>query len=226
MAELLIEAHGITKHYDGDTARVDVLSGVDFSMAPGELVGIYGTSGAGKSTLLHIFGGIDTPSAGSVKFMGNDIALMKDEERARMRNRHIGFIFQFYHLLSEFSALENVMIPCLIAGQSKAQARTQAERALEKVDLVPRAAHRRAELSGGEQQRVAIARAAVMKPQLICADEPTGNLDRHTGKKVWEHILGLNRETGIGMIVVSHNHELLDQMPKIYELKDGMLHGA
>jgi len=146
VAELLIEAQGITKYYDGDTARVDVLSGCDFSMAPGELVGIYGASGAGKSTLLHIFGGIDTPSAGSVKFMGKDIARMKDEERARMRNRHIGFIFQFYHLLSEFSALENVMIPCLIGGATKTQARAQAQSALEKVDLAHRAAHRRAEL--------------------------------------------------------------------------------
>jgi lipoprotein-releasing system ATP-binding protein len=149
---------------------------------------------------------------------------MKDAQLAAMRNASIGFVFQFYHLLSEFTAVENVMIPCLIAGEKRARARERGAAALERVGLADRADHRPAEMSGGEQQRVAIARAAVMKPDLILADEPTGNLDRHTGNRVWEYLLRLNREEGIGMVVVSHNHELLNDMPVVYELKDGTLH--
>ncbi len=219
-----LTATALCKRYDGGPQSVEVLSGVDFDMEPGELVGIYGASGAGKSTLLHILGGLDRPTAGAVSFMGSNLAEMGEGELALMRNRKIGFVFQFYHLLSEFTAVENVMIPCLIGGERRKDARESALAALDRVGLAHRAGHRPGELSGGEQQRVAVARAVVMKPELICADEPTGNLDRHTGNRVWEYLLQLQQETGVGMIVVSHNHELLEQVPRLVELRDGELH--
>lgn len=224
--EMLLKAEGIAKRYDGGAQAVDVLVSVDLSMRDGDLVGIYGASGAGKSTLLHVVGGLDVPTQGSVALMGYPLDAMKEKDAARLRNRHIGFVFQFYHLLSEFTAVENVMIPCLIAGKRRQEARDMGLDALDRMGLVHRAAHRPAELSGGEQQRVAIARASVMRPKLILADEPTGNLDRHTGNRVWEYLLQLNRDHGIGMIVVSHNHELLADIPTIYELKDGTLVGS
>jgi len=222
---MLLEAKDVHKTYDGAAQSIEVLRGASLQIEDRSLTGIYGASGAGKSTLLHILGGLDIPSRGQVSFMGDDIYAMGENSLARMRNRSIGFVFQFYHLLSEFSAVENVMIPCMIAGESRTHAKRLSIEALEKVGLEHRAAHRPAELSGGEQQRVAIARAAVMKPKLILADEPTGNLDRETGERVWEYLLQLNRNDGIGMVVVSHNHELLDQLPYVLELKDGRFGG-
>lgn len=219
----LIEAKDLSKSYDGGAQTVDVLCGVDFEMQEGQVVGIYGASGAGKSTLLHILGGLDRPTSGHIRLMGKDLSKLRDTELAKMRNSSVGFVFQFYHLLSEFTALENVMIPCLIAGEKKKNAVERCLNSLELMGLADRANHRPAELSGGEQQRVALARAAVMRPRLILADEPTGNLDRHTGKRVWEYLLNLSRESGIGLIVVSHNQELLGEMSTIYELKDGVL---
>lgn len=220
----LVKAKGLYKRYDGGAQSVEVLKGVDFEMAEGEVIGIYGASGVGKSTLLHVLGGLDMPTSGSIWLTGRDISGMGDRELARMRNRVVGFVFQFYHLLSEFTAAENVMIPCLIAGEGKDEARRRSLEVLEMVGLAERAGHRPAELSGGEQQRVALARAAVMRPKLILADEPTGNLDRHTGKRVWDYLLRLSGDSGIGMVVVSHNHDLLQQMPKTLELRDGTLH--
>ncbi len=224
MSEPLLISRGLFKRYDGGAQSVEVLKGVDFQMDRGALVGVYGASGAGKSTLLHILGGLDVPTAGTVELMGKDVARMSEPELARMRNRRVGFVFQFYHLLSEFAAVENIMIPCLVAGVGKQRARELSRAALERVGLSDRANHRPAELSGGEQQRVAIARAAVMEPDLILADEPTGNLDRHTGKRVWEYLLRLREEAGVGMVVVSHNHDLLKDISIVHELKDGTLH--
>jgi lipoprotein-releasing system ATP-binding protein len=219
----LVEANGVFKSYDGAAQPVEVLRGIDFSMAEGELIGVYGASGAGKSTLLHVLGGLDEPDEGDVRLMGRGLTGMTDADLAKTRNESVGFVFQFYHLLGEFSALENVMLPCLIAGGRKAEARKRAREALDHMGLLHRAAHRPAELSGGEQQRVAIARAAVMRPKVILADEPTGNLDRATGERVWEYLLQLNSDSGMGMIVVSHNHDLLGQIETLIELKDGKL---
>lgn len=220
---LIVQAQNVHKSYDGDTEAVEVLRGVDFSMNEGELVGIYGASGAGKSTLLHILGSIDVPTEGTVTLFGNDVAAMGDVQRAGLRNTHVGFVFQFYHLLPEFTALENVMIPCMIAGREPKEANERAAEALEGMGLSHRANHRPAEMSGGEQQRAAIARAAVLRPRLILADEPTGNLDRETGNKVWEYLLRLTKDEGMAMIVVSHNHDLLGDVPLVYELKDGAI---
>lgn len=219
----LIEANGVFKSYDGASQPVDVLRGIDFAMEERELIGVYGTSGAGKSTLLHVLGGLDKPNEGEVSLMGRGLTGMDDAELAKTRNESVGFVFQFYHLLGEFSALENVMLPCLIAGKRRTEARNLAWQALEHMGLAHRAAHRPAELSGGEQQRVAIARAAVMRPKVIFADEPTGNLDRATGERVWEYLLQLNSDSGMGMIVVSHNNDLLGQIETLFELKDGKL---
>ena len=219
----LISAKYLCKSYNGGANAVDVLKGVDFEMSAGGIIGIYGASGAGKSTLLHVLGGLDLPTSGSLKIMGKDIGRLSDTELAKIRNSSIGFIFQFYHLLSEFTAVENVMIPCLIAGEKKKKARERSLEVLDMVGLSHRAAHRPAELSGGEQQRVALARAVVMSPKLILADEPTGNLDRHTGKRVWEYLLNLSLKAEIAMVVVSHNQELLDDITVKYELKDGCL---
>lgn len=220
---MIVEAKNVHKSYDGETEAVEVLRGVDFSMNEGELVGIYGASGTGKSTLLHILGSIDVPTQGTVALFGNDVAAMGDAQRAGLRNTHVGFVFQFYHLLPEFTALENVMIPCMIAGRQPKEAHECAAEALEKMGLSHRASHRPAEMSGGERQRAAIARAAVLRPKLILADEPTGNLDRETGNKVWEYLLRLTKDEGMAMIVVSHNHDLLGDVPLVYELKDGAI---
>jgi lipoprotein-releasing system ATP-binding protein len=219
----LLEAQDIHKRYDSGAQAVEVLRGVNISIDEGALVGVYGASGAGKSTLLHVLGGLDQPTEGSIAFMGQELSGMREGELARVRNVNLGFVFQFYHLLGEFTAVENVMIPCMIAGDRKGKAKRRSLEALERVGLAHRSLHRPAELSGGEQQRVAIARAAVMQPRLILADEPTGNLDRETGERVWDYLLKLNRDSGIGMIVVSHNHELLGDVSKLYELKDGKI---
>jgi lipoprotein-releasing system ATP-binding protein len=221
---MLLSAHDLKKRYNGGGASVDVLKGVDFEMDSKNLLGIYGASGTGKSTLLHILGGLDRPSGGEVKFEGQDLNEMSEPELAGFRNRSIGFVFQFYHLLPEFTALENAMMPCLIAGVKRREARQMALKALNEVGLDHRASHRPCELSGGEQQRVALARAAVMQPKLILADEPTGNLDRETGERVFDYLIKLNRDDGIAMLIVSHNQELLRMLPRKLLLKDGKLH--
>ncbi|OGQ22614.1 MAG: hypothetical protein A3I05_04660 [Deltaproteobacteria bacterium RIFCSPLOWO2_02_FULL_44_10] len=221
----LLTTHQVSKRYDEGRAAVGVLKEINFSLAERECVGIFGVSGAGKSTFLHLLGGLDTPTSGKVFFEGQDLFSLNDEERARFRNTTVGFVFQFYHLLSEFSALENVMIPCLIAGNSRSQAEEKAQEALAAVGLTDRFHHRPGELSGGEQQRVAIARAVVMRPRVILADEPTGNLDEQTGKKIWDYLLRLAHE-GMALVVVSHNQELLRSLPRHLELKEGSLHEA
>ncbi len=200
-----------------------VLRGLDFELEEGESVGIFGASGTGKSTLLHILGGLDRPTEGRVAAAGLDLGTMTDDELARFRNREVGFVFQFYHLLPEFTALENAMLPSLIAGVGNSEARARASEALEAVGLSERLSHRPAMLSGGEQQRVAIARSAVMKPRVIFADEPTGNLDRETGRRVWEYLMELNREKGVALVAVTHNRDLIDGFTRSLELRDGKL---
>jgi lipoprotein-releasing system ATP-binding protein len=218
-----VDARGLVKEYSDGPRSVRVLSGVDFSVAAGETVAIVGESGVGKSTLLHILGGLDRPTAGTVLIGGIDIAAQSDRELARFRNRAIGFVFQFHHLLPDFSAIENVMMPCLIAGESPAGARERAETVLARVGLAHRLTHRPGELSGGEQQRVAVARAVVMRPELVLADEPTGNLDPDTGDEIERLLLDLNREAGTTCIVVTHSPRLAEAMDRRFRLTHGHL---
>lgn len=219
----LLESHGVTKIYADMAEPVEVLKGVDFMLNEGQIAGILGASGSGKSTLLHVLGGLDSPTSGNVLVSGSPLGEMTDDELADFRNRKVGFVFQFYHLLPEFTAIENAMLPVMIAGKSKREAKKAAGEALEAMGLSKRVDHRPAMLSGGEQQRVALARAAVLRPPLILADEPTGNLDRESGEQIWEYLLGLNRQAGIAIVIVTHNRELMNSISTIYELKDGRL---
>ncbi len=204
---------------------LSVLKDVDLSLGVGEMVTIIGASGAGKSTLLHCLGTLDLPTSGSILFDGVDVVALSPPELARFRNRTIGFVFQFHHLLPEFSAVENVMMPALVARMSMREAREKAEAMLESVRMSHRLKHRPGELSGGEQQRVAIARALVMQPKLLLADEPTGNLDTRTSEQIHELLFQLNSQHRITMLVVTHNMDLARQMPRKIRMADGRLIG-
>ena len=216
--EKLIEARGIVKNFD-----VPVLQGIDLEITSESRLVIEGASGAGKSTLLHILGGLDPPTEGSVLFRGNEIYSQKDRELSRLRNESIGFIFQFHHLLPEFDVVENVMMPLLVRDVGRREARKRAEAILEKVGLQDRRRHRPTELSGGEQQRVAVARAVVGEPQVLFADEPTGNLDRENGDKVFELILDRTRQRPMALVIVTHNEGLARQIPTRLRIADGRL---
>lgn len=222
MSEPLIEAVGLCKSY-GDDRRIEVLRELDFVVAPGETVSIVGQSGVGKSTLLHVLGALDHPDAGSVRFGGVDIFALNERDQASFRNREVGFIFQFHHLLPDFNALENVMMPLLIAGSGAAEAEGRALTLLEEVGLGDRLVHKPGELSGGEQQRVAVARAVAHAPRAILADEPTGNLDPRTSAEVHELLLRLNRERGASLVIVTHNLELAGLTDRILRLENGQL---
>ncbi|MBI4126553.1 MAG: ABC transporter ATP-binding protein [Deltaproteobacteria bacterium] len=219
----LVHAHDIRKRYVDGPVPVEVLRSVSLTVEEGDIVGICGASGSGKSTLLHLLGGLDRATAGEVFFDGLPLSHRTDEELAHLRNRSIGFVFQFYHLLTECTALENVMLPCLIAGVNRGEATTRATEVLVEMGLSDRAGHHPALLSGGEQQRVAIARAIVMRPRLLLADEPTRNLDRATGESVWTLLTDLSERHRMTMVVVSHNRDLLRTLPRVLELKDGRL---
>jgi lipoprotein-releasing system ATP-binding protein len=219
----LIEARNIKRSYTDTAETVHVLNGIDFSLEKGDLVGIFGASGAGKSTFLHILGGLDSATEGEVLFNGKRLNGMNERDISNFRNKMVGFVFQFYHLMPEFTARENVMMPALISGTSKKDAAKKADEALDAVGLTHRAEHMPSMLSGGEQQRVAMARAAVQAPPMILADEPTGNLDRETGTKVWEYLLSLNKKKGMALVVVTHNRDLVRDLKKTYEIKDGRL---
>jgi lipoprotein-releasing system ATP-binding protein len=220
----LIDARELRKSFpQGGGGRLEVLKGIDLAVEAGESLAVVGPSGAGKSTLLHILGALDRPTGGSFHFDGAAVFDQADPELARFRNQHVGFVFQFHHLLPEFTALENVMMPARIAGVSTAEAADRARRLLVSVGLGERLDHRPGELSGGEQQRVALSRALVLKPRVLLADEPTGNLDHRTGEAIHKLLLEWNRDTGISLVVVTHNPELAASMDRTVTLVDGRI---
>ncbi|WP_434566890.1 lipoprotein-releasing ABC transporter ATP-binding protein LolD [Vibrio chagasii] len=218
-----LQCNDIRKTYREGSLDTEVLKGVSFEIEKGELVSIIGTSGSGKSTLLHILGALDDASAGSVSFLGQDLASLSSNKQAKLRNQHLGFVYQFHHLLSDFSALENVAMPLLIGGEKPAKAKQEAQLLLDKVGLSHRVDHRPSELSGGERQRVAIARALVNKPALVLADEPTGNLDHNTALSIYDLMRELNREYNTAFLVVTHDGELAAKMDRKLHMQDGFL---
>jgi len=217
----LIKVEQLFKSYGNGTKQIEVLKGIDLSFYQGERVSIVGASGVGKTTLLHILGALDHPTTGTVLFEGRDIFTLNEKELALFRNRQIGFVFQLHHLLPEFNALENTMMPCLIQGMSKKEGYSRAEAILSQVGLRDRLSHKPGELSGGEQQRVAVARALVLEPKVLLADEPTGNLDTQTGESVFDLLQELNEVRGVTLIVVTHNLELASRMSRQIHLVDG-----
>lgn len=219
----LIQAQGIGRVFAGPGGTLRVLGGLDFALEPSEMVSIVGASGSGKSTLLHILGCLDRPTEGRVVIEGQETSGLGDRQLAALRSRRIGFVFQFHHLLPEFTALENAAIPMMVAGQPLGKSLKEAERLLEMVELGHRAGHKPAELSGGEQQRAAIARALANSPRILLADEPTGNLDSKMGGAVIDLLWRLSRETGLSMVIVTHNREVAARAGRMLELKDGKL---
>ena len=221
----LIQVQQLLKSYGNGTKRVEVLKGVDLNFSRGERAAIVGASGVGKTTLLHVLGTLDRPTGGKVFYEGKDIYALNEKELALFRNREIGFVFQFHHLLPEFSALENTMMPCLIQGIPKKESASRAEAILTLVGLKERLSHKPGELSGGEQQRVAVARALVLEPKVLLADEPTGNLDTKTGESVFDLLQELNQIKGVTLIVVTHNLKLAEKLSRQIQLIDGKASG-
>jgi len=217
----LVVASNVKKSFLHMGSSLDVLQGIDLTIDEGELVGIVGQSGAGKSTFLHCIGTLDVVSTGSLKLAGEELSTMSSAKLAGLRNRLIGFVFQFHHLLPEFNALENVMMPGLIQGRPRKELENQAMALLTEVGLEKRASHRPGELSGGEQQRVALARALVLEPKLLLADEPTGNLDSRTSDQIHELFFSINKTRGTTIVVVTHTKALADSMPRKVTLRDG-----
>jgi lipoprotein-releasing system ATP-binding protein len=218
-----VEVMDVHKTFEHGGTTLEVLRGITFTLLAGEMAAIVGASGVGKSTLLHILGTLDLPSSGSLRFNGLDITRLSSSQLAEFRNRTIGFVFQFHHLLPEFTALENAMMPCLIQRLSRQEAEERAAHILQRVGLGRRLTHKPGELSGGEQQRVALARAMVLEPAVLLADEPTGNLDSHTGKEIHDLLVELNRERGSTMLIVTHNPDLAALMPRTLRMVDGGL---
>lgn len=219
----VIKAVDLSKSFQKDGTRMDILKPLNFEINSGESVAILGASGAGKSTLLHILGTLDHPTSGNLLINGEDVFAYDERKLAELRNRKIGFVFQFHHLLPEFSSLENVMMPALINGMPKREARSRAEFVLNEVSLGDRMTHKPGELSGGEQQRVAVARAVIMEPDIILADEPTGNLDTETGERVQDVLINLNKTKGITLIIVTHNQLLAERLDRSIGLRDGKI---
>ena len=219
----LLQVRELYKHFGRGERRVEVLRGIDLTISAQESIAVVGASGVGKSTLLHIIGTLEWPSAGEVSYEGVNVFSFPEMQLAAYRNRTIGFVFQFHHLLSEFTALENSMLPALIGRRSKTESRERAESTLNLVGLSHRMQHRIGELSGGEQQRVAVARALVLGPKILLADEPTGNLDTKSSRNIHELLLRLNQEQKVSLIVVTHNMELAGMMQRQLQMKDGLL---
>ncbi|WP_282176608.1 lipoprotein-releasing ABC transporter ATP-binding protein LolD [Vibrio nereis] len=219
----LLECHNICKTYREGNLDTQVLKGVSFELKKGELASIIGSSGSGKSTLLHILGALDDATEGHVSFLEQDLSKLSSNKQAKLRNQHLGFVYQFHHLLSDFSALENVAMPLLIGGQKTSEAKEKAKALLDKVGLSHRIDHRPSELSGGERQRVAIARALVNNPSLVLADEPTGNLDHKTALSIYDLMRELNSESGTAFLVVTHDGELAAKMDRQLHMQDGLL---
>lgn len=223
MSKSILTCQSLNKTFKEGGGQLEVLKDVCFDLAAGETVGILGRSGSGKSTLLHLLGGLDTPDSGQVSLQGQNMASLSEKQRCRLRNKKLGFIYQFHHLLPEFSALENVAMPRLIANAKIAEAKQQAYELLEKVGLKQRVSHKVSELSGGERQRVAIARALVTKPACILADEPTGNLDKQTAEQVFDTMLSLNQALQTSLAIVTHDEQLAARMQHRYLLEQGKL---
>jgi lipoprotein-releasing system ATP-binding protein len=222
-----LEARGLSMRYTGgDGTPIDVLRDLSFTLQEGEAVAVTGASGAGKSTLLHLLGALDRPTSGEVLLGGRDVARLDEEELAGVRNRHIGFVFQFHHLLREFTALENVMMPALLSGASFDVARGRARELLAEVGLEHRESHKPRQLSGGEQQRVAVARALVNEPLVLLADEPSGNLDTHSSERLHDLLFGLRAKRRLSLVVVTHNADLAHRADRILRMQDGRLQPA
>lgn len=223
MNKTIISCRDLRKSYYQGKLEVPVLLGINLEVLAGETLAVVGASGSGKSTLLHLLGGLDAPTGGDIRILGQDIAAINEEERCKLRNTSLGFIYQFHHLLPEFSALENVAMPLLIRRINSSEAYGHAAEILKQVGLGHRLSHTPGELSGGERQRAAVARALVTQPTCVLADEPTGNLDRHTAGGVFELMLELNRSVGASLIIVTHDQELARKAGRMLQLVDGML---